>query len=409
MKISSREKALVGILGTVLVVVLYYQFVYIKQVDKLNKLNTERQQLKAQYDVLMDTVNQLDSKKSDLKILNSKIYDKSNGLYPSIIQEKLIVEIDDLMKKSNVKGNLSFSNEDTKAVSDGTKAKDKKAENSLQTYVDQYNGEKSSTKANDSGTTANSNSQANSQNQQANTLNVNQMKLTLNYRGSYDNLRSLISNIEQNPKKIVLSNVTMSYSGNQQVSGVLNLNYYSVPKIGKEDEEYFKWTINNDYGKKNPFDSSAVAENNNSSKNAKYDFLLSSRPIKSDLATVSLRYGSDKKLETSVYADNASNENVEITLTQKDGKYYYKYKTSKESYPKDYSALGVKFTPLSDDIVLDILSNIRLDSKDASGVNLKVINNTDKNVYVDIRGDDTIRPRVNVSSQGKTVSVNNIK
>ncbi|MBK1810493.1 hypothetical protein JHL18_07580 [Clostridium sp. YIM B02505] len=408
MKISSREKALLGVLATVLVVVLYYQFIYIKQLDKLNKLNTEKQQLKAQYDVLMDTVNQLDGKKSDLKILNSKIYDKSSGLYPSIIQEKLIVEIDDLMKKSNVKGNLSFGNEDTKAISDGNKVKDKKTENSLKTYVDQYNGEKSSTKANDSGTTANSNSQANSQPQQANALNVNQMKITLNYRGSYDNLRSLISNIEQNPKKIVLSNVTMSYSGNQQVSGSLNLNYYSVPKIGKADEEYFKWTINNDYGKKNPFDSSGIVENNNS-KNAKYDFLLSSRPIKSDLATVSLRYGSDNKLETSVYADNASNENVEITLTQKDGKYYYKYKTSKQSYPKDYSSLGVKFTPLSDDIVLDILSNIRLDSKDTSGVNLKVINNTDKNVYVDIRGDDAVRPRVSVSSQGKTVSVNNIK
>ena len=35
MKISKKEKMLLGVLGTVLVSVIYYQFVYVNQVEKL--------------------------------------------------------------------------------------------------------------------------------------------------------------------------------------------------------------------------------------------------------------------------------------------------------------------------------------------------------------------------------------
>ena len=105
-------------------------------------------------------------------------------------------------------------------------------------------------------------------------LNIQQIKVTLNYRGSYDNLTSLINNIENHEKKIVLSNLTMNLDGGGEVSGTLSLDFYSVPKIDKEDEDYFKWNISNQYGKSNPFDISALGENANLKVKEDYDFIL---------------------------------------------------------------------------------------------------------------------------------------
>ncbi|MBL4933359.1 hypothetical protein [Clostridium paridis] len=398
MKISSREKFLLGILLTALIIVGYYELVFVNQRAIVNKLKNTKAETEMKYNTVMDTVNSLDKKKEDLKVLKSKIYDKSEKLYPTIIQEKIIVELDDLLKKSNVNGSISFSDISVKGIELSASKTQKLPENSFEPFIKQYNGD----------STSNTSEKNDTNNPSKDTsLNVEQIKVTLNYTGTYDNLMKLISNIEQNSKKIVLSNLVVMSGGTTQVNGSLVLNYYSVPKVDKQDEDYFNWTLNNNYGKSNPFDigvtSTSVTKSNN------YDFIMTARASKSDLATVGLRYASDKKMETGIYADSNSPEDVEITLSQKDGKYYYKYKTSRESYPKGYSGTGVQFNPNGSNILIDIISNIRLDDNDKSGVNLKVINSTDKEVSVNIIGDDSSRPRVKVTSEGKTVNITNSK
>ncbi|WP_238884240.1 hypothetical protein [Clostridium sp. YIM B02551] len=399
MKISSREKFLLGILLTALIIVGYYELVFVNQRAIVNRLKNTKAETEMKYNTVMDTVNSLDKKKEDLKVLKSKIYDKSEKLYPTIIQEKIIVELDDLLKKSNVNGSISFSDISVKGIELSASKVQKLPENSFEPFIKQYNG--------DSTSNTSEKNDSNNNPSKDTSLNVEQIKVTLNYTGTYDNLMKLISNIEQNSKKIVLSNLVVMSGGTTQVNGSLVLNYYSVPKVDKQDEDYFNWTLNNNYGKSNPFDigvtSTSVTKSNN------YDFIMTARASKSDLATVGLRYASDKKMETGIYADSNSPEDVEITLSQKDGKYYYKYKTSRESYPKGYSGTGVQFNPNGSNILIDIISNIRLDDNDKSGVNLKVINSTDKEVSVNIIGDDSSRPRVKVTSEGKTVNITNSK
>jgi len=114
----------------------------------------------------------------------------------------------------------------------------------------------------------------------------------------------------------------------------------------------------------------------------------------------------DSLRTTYVYADSNGEENVEITLTKDGGKYYYKYKTSKGTFPVNYNSLGAEFVPVSKNIIINMLSEVRATADDKSNIKLKIVNKTDKLVEVDISGDDTANPRVVVDGDGNNISVN---
>lgn len=401
MKISNREKYLLGILVAALIILGYYQLVYLNQTSRLDKLKNEKAEIEQKYNTIMTTVNQLDSKQESVKILTSKVVDKSKNLYPDTVQEKLILEIDQLLKDSKVKANINFSDFTVKPIETKEGSKESKSENSLKPFVNQYKGIKSNNNdTNQSSTKGNTDTTGKNE-----ALNINQVKVTLNYKASYEALTDLIKKIEEHDKKIVLSNLTINGSGSE-LSGSLMLEFYGVPKIDNEDDDYFKWTLSNQYGKSNPYNGNSTG--NVSKSQSTSDFILSARSFDSDLATVTLRYAKDSSLKSSVYADNEGNEDVEINLIQESGKYYYRFKTSKESYPKNYSD-KIEFTPSGDNINIQILSNIRVSSQDKAGVNLNVINKTDRTADVTIKGDDAVTPRVYVKSEGTSVNTVNIK
>ena len=56
MKISKKEKYLLGVLGTILVSVLYYQFIYTPQVEKLENLKAIKLEKEAKYDEIIETI-----------------------------------------------------------------------------------------------------------------------------------------------------------------------------------------------------------------------------------------------------------------------------------------------------------------------------------------------------------------
>ena len=108
MKISKSEKILMIILLTLLIVGGYYKFVNIKENKKIEALRVEK---KTYNDKLQDIKLKIalsNKREKDIKILNSKIQDNTSNIYPAIQQERLIIELDDLLKKSNVEGSFAF-------------------------------------------------------------------------------------------------------------------------------------------------------------------------------------------------------------------------------------------------------------------------------------------------------------
>lgn len=145
---------------------------------------------------------------------------------------------------------------------------------------------------------------------------------------------------------------------------------------------------------------------------AKYDFYVVAAAFGGGLAP-SVSVGCESPAaKTSyslpvVYGDSKGIENAEIFIEKKAGKYYCKFKTDHEAYPDHEYSQTFEFIPVGKDLRLVILSSKRYGEDDKAGVNLNIINNTDKTLSYLIKYDDEKSPRVKI---GKTTgSVRNEK
>ena len=423
MNICKREKYLIGILLTVLICFVYYQFIYTKQVGKLATKRAEKNQVEQRYNDVMDNISKLDSKEENLKILKSTVLDKSKSLYPTIMQEKIIIELDKLLNDSGLKGNIAFSPVEVASVEKMVSPEIQKAESSLKAIADEYSGDATkdetsnieSNNENNNTSTEGNEGQVPQDSQEVspeqNGATSEQLKVAINFSGSYESLKKFISSVQNYERKIVITNITISSKSQEELTGVMNLEFHAVPKLSDEDMEYLIWTLNNVYGKEILFSSGAasgayastIEEQNN--KEDINDFVMMLRSSLSELPTVTIGRAKDESRESYIYSDNDKVEEVETSFDEANGKTYYKYKTAGSYYPKDNSSEGKEFTSKSDDIVLEIISEKRGGSSDNSGIKLKVVNNTSKNIEIIIKDDDTTNPRVSVTSEGNTVNV----
>ncbi|MFU7515740.1 GspMb/PilO family protein [Clostridium sp. HCS.1] len=417
MNISKREKYLIGILGTVLICFGYYQFIYKTQVEKLSAKRDEKSKVEERYNEVTQAINSLDSKEENLKILKSTVLDKSKKLYPVIMQEKIIIELDKLLNDSGVKGNIAFSPIEASPVEKFTLPEVTKPESSLKAIANEYLGdiEKTSDEVanNESANTATEGDEGQTSQEQSssNAATSEQLKVAINFSGSYEALKKFISSIENYERKIVITNISISSKSQEELAGVMNLEFHAVPKLADEDMEYLNWTLNNVYGKEVLFSNGAASgayastiEERNNQEDIN-DFVMMVKSSLSELPTVTIGRAKDDTRESYIYSDNDKIENIEISLEEVSGKIYYKYNTSNSYYPKDNSIEGKEFTPKSENIVLEIISEKRSEVTDNSGIKLKVVNNTSKKVEIIVKDDDNSNPRVTVTSEGYTVNV----
>lgn len=428
MKISNREKIMLYILGIILIGFGYYYFVYSVQVTQIEEKIKAETEIKQKYESAMETINSLENRKSDIKILKAKVGDESTPFYPTISEEHIILELDTLLKDNGLKGTIKFDPIVSNSVENIDKKNNILAESSLQGIVDKYKNNETidatnSTNGNDKAISDNNTNNPNTNNKSDSNSNstkekkkntIHYVKIQIDFQGSYDGLMKFFSTIDQNEKKIIVNSLRLSSDSLNGIKGTINLEIYSVPKISDELEGYLKWDLNNTYGKSVPFSAGTtsaqpsnvgtvkVKENNEQS-----DFIALIKPTASDLPTVMVGKAKDDLRTTYVYADSNSTENVEMILTKEGDKYYYKYKTSKGTFPANYDGLGAEFVPVSDNIVLDVLSRSRLDANDNSAIKLNIVNKTDKLLKVNINGDDSNNPRVTVEGELSNVSVNN--
>ena len=416
MRISNKEKIMLYILGIIIIGFIYYQFVYSYQMNIIQDKMKNQNEIEQKYTEAENTINSIESKKSDLKILKAKISDESLSFYPTISEEHIILELDTLLKDSGLNGGIKFN----PVISDGVeKAKDKDnktlQKSSIQGIVDQYNNvvdgkkennsksEKSNLNNNVSSSNSNNDTSGDSKDKKKNT--VQYVKCEVSFEGSYDELSKMLNTIGKNEKKMVVNSIKIDEDTLNSVKGTINIEIYSIPKIDDELESYLDWKLNNTYGKTVPFSTGSANGNVQANKDTG-DFIASVKSSTSDLPTVMLGKADDSLRTTYIYGDSNSQENVEMILTQDGDKYYYKYKTSKGTFPANYDGIGEEFVPASQNIDLKIQSENRVTSNDKSELKLKIINKTDKLVNVDISGDDSADPRVTIEGDGNNISVN---
>ncbi|MBU3153366.1 hypothetical protein [Clostridium estertheticum] len=418
MRVTKREQVLIGVLLIVLLCYGFYNFVFLKQNQKITELKASKDSYSQKWELAKAKITTENERKEQYNNLNSKIFNATGMLFPSLEQEKIIVILDKMIKDSNLQADLlAFSEvssgnnvvDTTKTVNNEDKSKN--TINELDKLVNDFNG----TSKNETSRTASKKTN------DSKIIGAYKMEVTLKFKGVYDELISFIAQVEDFDKKIIIKSITLTGAEGSEVSATIILDFYGVPKLNNNDD--FKWDYKKPIGSENPFfqspttsptnneitakngdktvvkDESTVANDDNKS-----DFVLYAKPKTSDSNTVTIEKGKDESKLSYIYADNAGVEPVEVYFTQIGTKYFYKYKTSKGTYPKDFSK-PIEFVPTGKNIILDIFSQKRGLYSDLSGVNINITNDTDKKVDVDILDDDKNKPRVKILKQIGDISI----
>lgn len=436
MKISKREKVMLSVLVIVLVGFFYYKFIYLNQTSNIADKSKNKNELEQKYNNIINTINSLDDKKSEIKILNTKVSYKADSFYPTISQEHLILELDKLLKDSGLEGGFIFNKIEVAEVPETEKTQENLKESTITQMTEKYNDKINSIieKNNSSSESDNSKIESNSDESLLNDSKdtqhkskssrdnenslgendsnykeeVEQIKFELNFSGSYASLDTFLNSIRNYERKIIVNSIIISEKTIDEVTGTMSLEIYAMPKINDDLEKYLNWTVNNTYGKSSPFSlDGSVGNVITDGEKTDSDFLVSVKSITSELPSIIMGKSNDKSKATYIYANNNDVEEAEIIITEMDDKYYYKYKTSNGSYPASYGGIGQEFIPISDNINIKILSESRFNSDDKSGLRINITNKTDKLVNVEIDSDDSKNARVTVDGDSKNISVNN--
>lgn len=403
MKLSNKDLKILIIIGSILIGVLYYQFGYTPLAQKLSDKKQEKVTIETKYNKVQSDIATLEERKTKVKTLSTKSVDLASSYYPKIIQSKIIVELNEIMEKSGAKGDLLFNPIEVKEVEDITPNTPMLPKTSFDVIVSAVNDKVSGASTDNSTNSANSGA-----NVTVAGVTCEQIKITMNIPSiEPENWDKLRKNLESYDKRIVLNTVTLTALSKEEgtqtkLSVSLNLELYGVPKINNVDSKYLDWDVNKVNNSSGLVWDDVVVKKSTGVNN---DFFALLKPLTSEFTTFRMGRSNDNILSTYIYDDKNDISQVELELTEKDGAYYYKYKVGNQSMPESGAALGTKFTPVGEDIVFAVFSQPREGIEDVAGMNLKVINNTKKNVNVVVSNDDTVKPRVAVTAEGGTVNV----
>lgn len=408
MNMNKREKYLLGILVAVIISFGYYKLIYIKQSEKLKVKIEERNVLKEKYDNTVNSINSLDDKRKEVETLAETLVEKTSNLYPEIMQEKIILELDSMLNESNLQANIVFSETEVKAIEKLNNSQEIIYNSTVQDLVYEYNGQgvtKTETKEESSEDSAETIETTEAT--EITEATVEEMQVAIKFNGGYEDIKTFIGELEKNARLIAVTNITITATSDSILSGTMNLEYHGVPKLNDADSEYLKWTLKNVYGKEDLFSSGAAsgayAVTEETQDKAINDFVMILKSIDSEMNSFSMGLAEDET-NSSIISSSDKDEEVEITLNEENGELYYKYKTLTSSYPLDYNSEN-KFESKSEDIVINILSEKRTTESDINKVKLRVINNTTKNVEIILEKDDSENPRIDITTEGNKVNI----
>lgn len=369
---------------------LFYNFVYLKNEERLASLEQELNEKAATANELLNAVEREKELSFEFKSLNFEISDMSTPYLPQIDQEKVIVFFNKYFDNYDIDvSSINFTDVSLTTVEYSNIAKKDSSEYPLHDLKNTYfevDEEVAIEEESFSATAEN-------------------MQLVFNFETNYYDLMDFIDALQTNQINFVISNsnIASSEESATTMTGTMQVALYSIPKL--HDHENLEWVWNDliEYGRANPFYLDNVVLN--PYWTTRYDLNMSVGPIQSDSPTVSIGLFNDSTYNSYVYADSNNVENIEIQFKQEGDKYFYKYKTLLGSYPDNYQ-FWIEFEPVNEFISMNVTSSARTSEDDNSGANISIVNNTDKLFYINVYSDDLVRPRINVETTENVIIKN---
>lgn len=228
----------------------------------------------------------------------------------------------------------------------------------------------------------------------------------ITYKGSYEDLKTYLDYVANYKYRMCISSINIAYSADaekplDECTGSITLNEYAVTGPDREhdvpviDVKEGKEVIFEDVNGGNRSSTSYDADNGESIV-ANHNLVILLNNANSDTSSGIIVASSESDENTYVTSSANSEQKLDVSITEEDGKKYITYAIG---------ASSKKVEVLSNDVTIFVKSSERAGSDDTNGLSLNVNNSTDLAVYIKVSGDDASTPRFKVGSKTGTVKV----
>lgn len=376
MTFSERDKKLLWILLVVLVACAPFILLIRPMMDKCEALTSQVTQLKNQRDYLYSLALAEDTYLEEMEkaeVTKQKLLDK----FPSdILQEATLLFIDETEKKIPISLYQMGFGDNVAAQMTSAPTQEAIDEVEAATGDDTSDGIY----------------EENAQEQQvAPGLTGLSTTIQFSYEANYEEFKEFLNYIKEGKDRMVITQLTAGYAEELDlVSGSFTLAQYAIKGEGRLPVAYLE--PNMMLGSNNIFmQATGIFTGNEDTSDF---FLMLNQPQSNEDAIVWGRT-LDVTEETYLSSDKNAKQEATITFTGAQGNYMAQYSIGDETLEGD----GISFVA-DDNISLEVLSSVRADENDIVEVNLNIINETDKIVYLSVLNDDETTKRVNI--KGKT-------
>lgn len=207
--------------------------------------------------------------------------------------------------------------------------------------------------------------------------------LTIAYEGQYADWKKFIEYLNTYFSKNVIENISMSYSDiTGEVSGSMTLNVYSI--VGK-DIKYVEPEFDVPTGSDNIFTSDILGAVNIVDSTgdyifSDYDYYMSLNSVTAGIDACTMGRRGDTTNESVITGNKNDIQDVKLTIDGSGGTYTIAYSIGDSEYKEECKP--------GNGLELLIISSGRISESDKAGINFSVINNSDIPVNIKVYGDD---------------------
>lgn len=233
--------------------------------------------------------------------------------------------------------------------------------------------------------------------------------LTLTYEATYSQWKSLINFINNYYSKNTIDSISMSYNDvTKVVSGTMTLSTYAI--TGSQ-RKFTPPVYNIEKGTDNifaseVFNSASVkkVDDNGEYILSDYDYFVMLNASTADIDSCIIGKKEDVTKDSILSSNSNAIEDVTVRFSGSGDNYTVQYKIGNVTYPAKNYDKGNAFTP-GNTLDMLLMSSARLSTSDKSGINLTIVNDSDKTLNLKVCNDDTTNPRVKIVSKTGSISI----
>ncbi|MBO4905249.1 MAG: hypothetical protein J5367_08510 [Lachnospiraceae bacterium] len=417
---SDRDKKLLVYLGALIILAASYFLVGRPFLDKIDRLSDEKMQLTQELDEKRRAFENKEVYERGIEEGATKIHAIMDQFPEDNTDEKSIMFVSHAEADIPIWFNQVKFAEETKMMINGQEIEDNESMSDAEASAEQEAVAAAEGENTDASASEVPNVKSVSENSGISELMYRDTEIGLSFEAQYDGFKNLLAYIRDYEDRMVIKDIDVSYNDEGGiVSGNLVLSQYAILGPGRElpevetdvdnlgTENIFQ---NRDYGGSIIDLLADIASDflnrlmGGLSEEALdefgTDYFVKVNAVTDNTSGKTIGRADD--LTESTYITSSSNKKEDVTfkVTGSGGSYSVNYKVGKNEYTDTIDKAS------DSKLYLRIVSSARMGGDDESAVVLHVVNESDIPVVVNIEGDDTSNPRVDIREKVGNVSVN---